>query len=104
MAQPKHVAPAANSEPEKCSQCKLNDLDTTGLPKWCKECRARYQRERSVLRMELTEAQGFAAGAEAMRKAIVEEFQKANPLGMMRAGEIAAYVAGIPVPRWEPTA
>jgi hypothetical protein len=102
MGHPKTPSTAellTDNTPKKCSQCKVNDLDTTGLPLWCKECRARYQRERNVLRTELTEAQGFAAGVEAMRKTIVEAFSKVPPNGMMMAGEIAAYVAGVPAPK-----
>jgi hypothetical protein len=50
----------------KCSRCE-QELDTEGSPRWCKKCRAKYQREYQALRKEMGESRGYAAGCSAMR-------------------------------------
>ncbi len=94
--QPDAVAATATLA-EKCSQCKTNDLDTTGLPKWCRECRARYQRERTVLRADMKENMGFAKGVRAMRELLAEEFLKL-PNGYFSGTEIAGLIMRAPGP------
>lgn len=84
----------------KCSKCN-EELDTEGTPKWCKACRAKYQKEYQATKEGKAEAAGFALGAEAMRQEVVNSFAKVPAGGLMMAGEIAAYVAGLPAPKAE---
>ncbi len=58
----------------KCSRCE-SELDTEGTPRWCKKCRAKYQREYQALRKEMGESRGFAAGCSAMREFMAEHFR-----------------------------
>lgn len=68
------------------------------MPKWCKECRARYQKEYQILRMNRAEARGWVKGREAMRQMVVTEFDKLGT-GMFRADEVATLVAAMPGPQ-----
>ena len=84
-----------------CTQCKTNPradvrADATNL--WCKECRARYQREYSILKMDRKERQGFVKGREAMREMIVREFDRLGS-GMFSAVEVAHLVLQMPGPQ-----
>ena len=93
---------AAPKTPEKCSNTGCsNPLDTTGTPKWCKECRARYQRENKALRMNRAEAEGyyrgFREGVTTLRKILIDELCKAGG-GMMRANEVAIWIGSVPTP------
>ena len=64
---------------ERCSkvnaggQCS-NDLDTTGSPKWCKVCRARYQREYKDTVREMAESKAFSDGCAVTRDALARAF------------------------------
>lgn len=75
-----------------------NQLDTTGMPKWCRECRARYQREYQILKMSRAETKGFVAGREAMRRMVVAEFEKLGS-GSFEAIEVAILVQQMPGPQ-----
>ncbi len=55
---------------EKCGK----PLDTEGSPRWCKACRAQYQREYKDIVKEMTESRGFAAGMSAMRDYLAHNF------------------------------
>lgn len=41
---------------------------------WCKNCRARYQKEWQATRKEMSEARAFHRGAEAMRGLLADGF------------------------------
>ena len=43
-------------------------------------------------------AEGFREGAEAMREKLLEELRRVHPAGMLRALEVAEYVAKTPLP------
>ncbi len=92
MASPEIAAPADL----KCSRCEL-ELDTEGTPRWCKKCRAKYQREYQGLRKEMSETRGFAAGCSAMREFLADYFVK---FGNVRISGIEASAmtrkAGLP--------
>ena len=64
-----------------------------GTHRWCKDCKARYQKEYAALRVKMA----YSEGASAMRAAIVLQF--AN-LGMMPiAGiEVARHVRKMEIP------
>jgi hypothetical protein len=69
-------APGIAEEKElKCSKCEA-DLDTDGTPRWCKSCRAKYQREYQATKKEMGESRGFAAGCSAMREFMVGYFRQ----------------------------
>jgi predicted amidophosphoribosyltransferase len=58
----------------KCSKCEKK-LDTEGTPRWCKKCRADYQREYQGLKKEMSETRGYAAGCSAMREFLSDYFK-----------------------------
>jgi len=72
----------------KCSKCE-RDLDASGFPRWCKVCRAKYQREWCALRKEMSETRGFAAGVSAFREHLLKKFS-AIPASYMFSGPVAA--------------
>ncbi len=61
----------------KCSRCEsaLDAECPPGTAKWCKACRAKYQREYNALRKEMSESRGFSAGCSAMRHSMAEYFK-----------------------------
>lgn len=61
-----HRAMSEETKPqtEECSKCEA-PLDTTGFPKWCKACRAKYKREYEATKKEMSETRGYAAGFSA---------------------------------------
>lgn len=70
------VSPTAAEEIDlKCSKCEKK-LDTEGTPRWCKKCRAEYQREYQSLKKEMSESRGYAAGCSAMREFIAGYFMQ----------------------------
>ena len=66
------------SGPEEttCSRCE-KALDTTGVPLWCRACRAEYQREYKALQKQMSETRGFAAGVSAAKAFVASEFETA---------------------------
>jgi hypothetical protein len=86
---------------EKCANkgCS-NDLDTTGKPKWCKACRAAYQRERQILYAQDSEKIGFNAGVIAMRNSLLSILLGANPNGRMLVHEVASFVSKAELPEF----
>jgi hypothetical protein len=83
----------------KCAQCKVNDLDTTGNPKWCKSCRARYQREYQVLKLGMGERKGFHRGVAAMRALVIAKCQGIGS-GRATGYQFADWIAGEPLPEF----
>lgn len=77
---------------EKCSKCG-NELDTTGLPKWCKRCRNAYQKENR----ETKEGRDFRRGAESMRRVLAGEFDRLGS-GSFTGAETAHLIMGCPAP------
>lgn len=75
-------------QPEVCSKC-TKPLDTTGYPRWCLACRAKYKREYESARKEMTESRGFAAGISAMREYLAQNFRKYGSAGAFTGYEIA---------------
>lgn len=68
-----------------------NMLDTEGSPKWCKKCRAKYQREYQALQPELAEKRGHARGVTALRTYLVGEFERLGS-GTFNGYEIAELI------------
>jgi len=87
--------------PEENKTCNLCDqpLDTTGYPLWCKACRTTKKRALKEAHEQMARSNGFATGAEEMRRAIVEGLAHMNPGGMLRIAETARWIAGVPAPR-----
>jgi hypothetical protein len=75
-------------------------LDTVGKPKWCKSCRAAYQRERQVLYAEETEAIGWRRGAEAMKAVLLAALLGAHPNGRMLVHEVVWFVNSAELPEF----
>lgn len=88
---------AQESQEKLCSKCGVQPA--TLKHDWCKACKAEYQREYTGTVVDVAERRGFQKGAEAMRQHLVAEFLKAPPTGLMRAGEIASFIAGTPPPQ-----
>lgn len=81
-----------------CSQCKENPrANPGGNNPWCTQCNTRYQKERQVLAMSRVEAEGWVKGREALRRLLVEKLCEAGA-GMMRANEVAVWIASVPGP------
>ena len=79
---------------ENCSKCG-QPLDTTGTPKWCKACRADYQRERTSTIEERAETRGWERGIRAEKQA-VESYFRALGRSHFSGAEVAAMVAKMP--------
>lgn len=75
-----------------CSKCE-DALDTTGYPKWCKGCRAKYKRDYDKTKENLT----FGEGISAMRELLVGEFDKLGS-GSFSGYEIAQLISQAPGP------
>ena len=84
----------AEPKPENCSKCG-QVLDTTGTPKWCKACRADYQRERTSTLEERAETRGLERGIRFERQA-VENYFRALGRSHFSGAEVAAMVAKMP--------
>ena len=81
-------------ETEKCSKCG-GELDTDGLPKWCKKCRADYQRKYK----NTSEGRAFRRGVLAMGRCIAGEFGRPGIANVVfSGGDVAARVARMPGP------
>lgn len=76
---------------ERCSKCE-NSLDTTGSPKWCRACRAKYKREYDATVKDMTESRGFCAGITAMRQYLAERFRSYGTQGAFTGSEIAGII------------
>jgi hypothetical protein len=94
------MTPQIDKLPEtpKCSNngCS-NPLDTTGTPKWCKRCRADYQKEHRALEMDRKERQGYIKGAKKMREILAAEFAKLG-IGTFSGDEVAELIQRAPGP------
>ena len=88
------------AETAKCSKCPA-DLDTTGSPKWCKACRAAYQKENRDAAEERAESRGFIRGIEAMRNTLRTEFSKRQN-GMFYGHDVMRVIEDFPRPQ-QPT-
>ena len=93
--------PVVEKTAERCANkgCS-SDLDTTGKPKWCKACRAAYQRERQILYAQDSEAIGFTAGALAMRNGLLSVLLGAHPNGRMLVHEVASFISTTELPEF----
>lgn len=88
---------SAKNEDGLCSKCG-NELDTTGSPKWCKKCRAAYQREYQQTRQEMNAGHDFHAGAEAMRAAAdawFRQFARSTFTGLEVCHVLAMKIAAV---------
>lgn len=82
---------------EFCSRCK-GELDTTGSPRWCKKCRNDYQQDYQATRKAMTEGKGFAAGVQAMRQYLAENFRRYGSQGAFTGDEIAQTIINVKGP------
>lgn len=83
-----------------CSKC-AGVLDTTDYPRWCKACRNKYRQETRPLGKKIARSAGFAAGAEAMRAYLADEFEKRFPktsIQRFSGPEIAHTIRGVSAP------
>lgn len=84
---------------EKCSKCN-EDLDTEGTPKWCKSCRAKYQREYNATKEGKAEAAGYARGVREMKGVLCGEFARLA-MGQFTGFEVAGLIDRAPGPKFE---
>jgi hypothetical protein len=85
-----------------CSKCGKNPrADQDGTNPWCNPCKTKYASEYREMKEKQAAMLAYVRGAEAMRQAILGEFYRAPSNGLMMAGEVAQYIAGIPAPKLE---
>lgn len=90
---------ATATESKICTKCGTEPI--TGAGPWGKKCNAEYQREYQGTVRDQSARKGFHKGVEAMRRALVDEFLKAPPTGLMQTGDIVVFIASMPGPKWE---
>lgn len=81
---------------ETCSKCS-SDLDTQGYPKWCKGCRAKYQKEYVAVKATMETEQAYVRGIETMREHLAGEFAK-HPRVTFSGVEVAGWITRAPRP------
>ena len=82
------------AETETCRKCS-KPLDTQNPEKWCKACRASYQREYNATK----EGRAFRRGVLAMGRCIAGEFGRPGIANVVfSGGDVAARVARMPGP------
>jgi hypothetical protein len=104
--QDKATEEADNENATECSKCH-GALDTTDYPRWCKACRNKYRQETRPLGKKIARSAGFAAGAEAMRTFLADEFERRFPktsIQRFSGPEIAYAIRGVPAPPGEASA
>ena len=87
----------ATAAADRCSSCK-GPLDTKGLPKWCKDCRARWQRERRALENYRIDARSHAQGAREMKEMLAKMFD-ATGTAVYSARDVAALLRRMDNPK-----
>lgn len=63
-----------DAQTAKCSKCS-GPLDTDRYPRWCRKCKAQYQREYQALKRDMTESRGYADGVADMRAHLAQKFE-----------------------------
>ena len=66
--------------------------------KWCRECKRNMQTKYGEAREEGIEQRGFVRGANAMKRKLLQDIQKFNPGGMLRAVEVAGWIGKAEIP------
>jgi threonine synthase len=85
------MSPQAVEIETKCSKCgKPGEVAVS--PRWCRDCRAKYQREYERTKKEMQETRGYAAGVSAMRAHLVKIFSEIRGGGSFTAQEVAYYI------------
>ena len=79
----------------KCSRCE-GELDTEGYPKWCKKCKAKWQREYQSLKKEMGERHGYTSGCRDARAALADHFLR-FPNSMFSGTEVWAMINKAPI-------
>ncbi len=85
---------------QKCSNCDgiLDTANTKGTNKWCRKCRAEYQRDYVDRQYEDAKAEGFDEGVKACRLYLLQQFSK-YPIGMFSGMDIINYIRSADMPR-----
>jgi hypothetical protein len=96
-------APGENEDDANATECSKchGALDTTDYPRWCKACRNKYRQVTRPLGKKIARSAGFAAGAEAMRAYLADEFEKRFPktsIQRFSGPEIAHTIRGVSAP------
>ena len=78
----------------KCSKCESGKVEDEHYPRWCKTCRAKWQREYQALRKDLSETRGYAAGVSAFREHIVKKFEAIGTTATFNGAVAAQWVRG----------
>lgn len=79
--------------PQKCSRCD-GKLDTDSKDKWCKKCRATYQREYTKTLESRAESKGFARGLRTCRELLIGRVGRGAITGHAAAQLIETEAAG----------
>ncbi len=81
---------------EMCERCEKQPRAPSH--KWCAGCKAEAQSRYIKDRDEMCRSQGYEAGIKALRAAILSQFGKANPAGMISVGEASQFIAEVKPP------
>jgi len=88
----------------KCSKCEgiLDTVETKSKDKWCRKCRAEYQREYVDRQYQEAKAEGysegFAAGYAECRAYLMRHFNP-HPFGQFRGLDIVTYLRELTPPQ-----
>ncbi len=84
------------AEDRMCAKCGSNPANKGH--DWCTQCKAEKQSQYIKDRDEMCRSQGYEAGIKALRAAILSQFGKANPAGMISVGEASQFIAEVKPP------
>ncbi len=84
-----------------CSKCGVNPQAGSGKDKWCKDCRAKYQRDYQGTKEGRAEAKGFHRGVRAMRAHLADRFEAVQGNGSFSCPEIADIIRVSDAPEFE---
>lgn len=84
------------AEQKLCAKCGQKSATSQT---WCKDCRAKYQREWRDREAEMIGARNWQAGANALRKAMTAQLLRA-PGALFSAASVVEWIQGFAVPEF----
>jgi hypothetical protein len=82
-----------------CGKCGA-EMDAPGKPRWCKACRAKYQKEYQLRRAHEERSEGFTEGATAMKAMLLAGVLSAHPAAVLKCAEVANWISRSPLPEF----
>lgn len=84
------------AEAKLCSKCK--EKPPVDGQTYCRECRAKYQKEYEASQAEMLAGKYFQDGANAIRFGLRDAFTK-QPMEMVRSIDVARFIHEFPAPQ-----